>query len=342
MRSAIISVTKNGTAISEKIAFSLKNDHECIQYAFGKYANENTVSFAKLGSLVSDIFSKYDALVFICACGIAVRTIAPFVCSKLTDPAVIVIDEQGKFAVSLLSGHIGKANALTQKIADISGAIPVITTATDIGKKFSPDSFALANDLHICETDMAKEIAAAVLNNEKIGIYSDYPIENLPECFSENSEIGISISENFSNSPFKKTLHLVPKNIVMGIGCKRNTDADKLEDFILKNLEKYNIPIWRVRSINTIDLKKYEAAICEFAEKYDIPLKTFSADELTAVDGDFSSSEFVLKTAGTDNVCERSACADSGILFAPKYAENGMTFALSELSVQIDFENLST
>lgn len=265
MKSAIISVTKNGTAISEKIAFSLKNEHKCIRYAFGKYANENTVSFTKLGSLVSDIFSKYDALVFICACGIAVRTIAPLVSSKLTDPAVIVIDEQGKFAVSLLSGHIGKANALTKKIADILGAIPVITTATDIGKKFSPDSFALANDLHICETDMAKEIAAAVLNNEKIGIYSDHPIEDLPECFSEHSEIGISISENFSNNPFKKTLHLMPKNIVMGIGCKRDTNADKLEDFILKNLEKYNIPIWRVRSLNTIDLKKDEAAICGFS-----------------------------------------------------------------------------
>lgn len=334
MKIALISVTRNGTEISAKIAL---RQQQCTQYAFEKYSNENTVAFAKLGLLISDIFSKYDALVFICAVGTAVRVIAPHILSKFTDPAVIAIDEQGKFVVSLLSGHIGKANALAQKIADILQAVPVITTATDIGGKFSPDSFAVANNLHICEMETAKEIAAAVLNNEKIGIYSEYIIENLPECFSEYSNIGINISDDFHSNPFDKTLHLVPKNIVVGIGCKRNTDEKMLEDFILKNLEKYSIPIWRVCSVNTIDLKKDEKAVCKFTEKYGITMKVFSAEKLMAVNGDFSKSEFVLKTTGADNVCERSACAD-GMIFAPKYAENGMTIALAEMPVKIDFE----
>ncbi len=338
MKAAIISITKNGTAISYRIASSLKNEHQCIRYAFEKYSDKNTVSFGSLSDLVSDIFGRYDALIFICACGIAVRTISPFISSKLTDPAVIAVDEQGKFAVSLLSGHIGKANALTKKIAGILNAVPVITTATDIGEKFSPDSFAAANYLYICEMEMAKEIAAAVLNNEKIGICSNYAIENLPDIFVSQSNIGIKISEDYSGDPFGKTLHLVPKNIVIGTGCKRNTDAETFENFILKNLEKYNIPIWRVRSVNTINLKKNENAICSFSKKYGISLSFFSAEQLMAVQGNFSRSEFVLKTTGTDCVCERSACADGGRLLFPKYAENGMTIAAAELPVHIDFE----
>lgn len=338
MKTALISITKNGTAISEKIAFSLKKEHQCVQYAFEKYSNENTSAFTSLSRLVSDIFNEFDALVFVCACGIAVRTIAPHISSKLTDPAVIAIDEQGKFAVSLLSGHIGKANALTMKIADILRAVPVITTATDIGKRFSPDSFATANDLHICEMETAKDIAAAVLNNEKIGLHSEYPVENLPECFTENSDIGIEISENISCNPFKKTLHLVPKNIVVGIGCRRNTDVNALENFILENLAKNNIRLWQISSINTIDLKKNEDAILRFSEKYNIPLKFFPAEQLMAVPGDFSSSEFVMKTTGANNVCERSACAGGGRIFAPKCAGNGMTIAAARLPVHIDFE----
>ncbi len=338
MKTAIISITRSGRSVSEKIAFSLQAQHQCAQYAFEKYSGENTAAFSDLGCLVADIFGRYDALVFVCACGIAVRAIAPFISSKLTDPAVIAIDDQGKFAVSLLSGHIGKANALTLKIAGILKAVPVITTATDIGKKFSPDSFAVANKLHICEIEMAKEIAAAVLNDEKIGLKSDYAVENLPGLFAEQSDTGISISENFSDKPFKKTLHLVPENIVVGIGCKRNTDAEMLEGFILKNLEKNNIPIWRVCSVNTIDLKRDETAILMFAEKYDIPLQFFSAEQLMNVSGSFGRSDFVLKTTGADNVCERSACSDGAEIVAPKYAEKGMTIAIARLPVHIDFE----
>lgn len=338
MKTAIISITKNGTAISNRIASSFNDQHQCIRYSFEKYSDKNTISFGSLIGLVSDIFSRYDALIFICACGIAVRTIAPFISSKITDPAVIAVDEQGNFAVSLLSGHIGKANALTKMIARILNAVPVITTATDIGEKFSPDSFAAANDLHICEMEMAKEIAAAVLNNEKIGIYSDYAVENLPDIFVSHSNIGIKISEDYSGNPFGSTLHLVPKNIVIGTGCKRNIDAETFEKFTLKNLEKHSIPIWRVRSVNTINLKKNENAICRFSKKYGIPLRFFSAEQLMAVQGNFSRSEFVLKTTGTDCVCERSACAGGGRLISPKYAENGMTIAAAELPVHIDFE----
>ena len=312
MKIALISVTQNGVNISGRIIEYLESNHFCTQYTFQKYFIKNTVSFGSLRDLTANIFYKYDALVYICACGAVVRMIAPHLISKLTDPAVVVVDEQGKFVISLISGHIGKANALTRKIADFLNAIPVITTATDIGGKFSPDSFASANNLHICEIHTAKEIAAAVLNGKLIGIKSNYDMKNIPSCFGENPNLGICISDNISLNPFKRTLHLVPKNIAVGIGCKRNIEPDKLETFILQSLERNNIPLWKIGSINTIDIKKNEKAILEFSEKYHCSLKYFSADYLMNIDGNFEGSAFVLKTVGTDNVSERSACAGGG------------------------------
>jgi cobalt-precorrin 5A hydrolase len=265
--------------------------------------------------------------------------IAPHIISKTTDPAVISVDEQGKFAVSLLSGHIGGGNALAEKIAGIIGAVPVITTATDIGKKFSPDSFACANGLHILETDIAKDIAAAVVNGEKIGIFSDYPYVNLPhEFFGDSAENGISISCDTAKIPFKNTLHLVPKNIIIGVGCRKNTDSDLLSEFILNMLKVNDIPLYRVVGMHTIDIKKDETAILNFADRNNIPLKFYSAKELMQVEGEFSHSAFVAKITGADNICERSAAVGGNTLIVRKHAENGMTFAAAESEIILDFE----
>lgn len=142
MKIAVISVTENGNKISRRMAAGI--GIACDRFAFSKHCDGSAVPFDDMKQMTAKCFGEYDGIIFICACGIAVRMIAPHVVSKLSDPAVVVIDESGKFAISLLSGHIGKANALTEKVAEIIGAEPVITTATDVGGKFSPDSFAAA------------------------------------------------------------------------------------------------------------------------------------------------------------------------------------------------------
>lgn len=338
MKIAIISVTKNGTALSRRLSEGLDSRHECTRYTFHRYADADAVSFDSLGALTADIFYKTDALVFLCACGTAVRVIAPHIRSKFTDPAVVAADQQGKFAVSLLSGHVGRANALTRLVADILGAVPVITTATDSGGKFSPDTFAAANHLHICEPEIAKEIAAAVLNGDPIGIASDFEMKNVPDIFSDGARLGISISNNADSSPFERTLHLLPKNLVLGAGCKKGTDADTFRETILGLLAEHDIPTARVCALNTIDVKSGEAAILRFADEYALPLNFFTADELMRVNGSFDSSDFVMNTVGADNVCERSACADGGTLLIRKTNLGGITAAVSQLPVTIDFE----
>ena len=340
MKIAVISLTENGRKLSEKIANRKIENLFFTRYAFEKYSDENAVSFGSLKTLVTRIFYIYDSLIFISSCGIAVRMIAPCVKSKLTDPAVLVIDEQGKFVVSLLSGHMGGANALTYKIADVIGGVPVVTTATDISGKFSSDSFAKANGLHICEFDIAKEIAARIVNGEKIGFYSEYEYICKPDEFFDDNcdEIGICISSDSNKNPFKKTLHLVPKNIIIGVGCRKNIDEKIFSAFVLRKLEEFKIPAFRVSEIHSINLKKDEKAIAEFAKRFKIPLKFYTNEELMKVQGEFSSSEFVIKTTGADNVCERSSMTCGGRLIVPKQAENGMTFAASETDITIDFE----
>lgn len=336
MKSAVISLTENGLKISGRIAEGLGN---CERYAFEKHCGSNAVPFNSLSGLVGDIFGKYEGLIFVCACGAAVRVIAPYISSKQTDPAVIAVDEQGKFAVSLLSGHIGGANALTRKIADIIGAVPVVTTATDTGGKFSPDSFAAANKLHICEIDMAKAIAAEIVNGGKVGFYSEYEHTALPEELDTSvKSIGVCVSADEKLSPFERTLHLVPRNISLGIGCKRNISPEALSEFVKRVLNENNIPLYRLCCVCTIDVKKDEAAILKFAGDDHLPLKFYTAEQLMNVRGDFSPSEFVLGTVGADNVCERSAAVEGGRIIIPKRAENGMTLAAAENAVILDFE----
>ena len=152
MKTAVISLTEKGRQLSEKLG----GDRFC----FRKHCDADAVPFTELSALVSELFGRYDALIFICAVGIAVRAIAPHIVSKTTDPAVVAVDDCGKFAVSLLSGHIGGANALAVQTAAKLGAVPVITTATDSGEKFSPDVFAKANALVIDDMTAAREVAS--------------------------------------------------------------------------------------------------------------------------------------------------------------------------------------
>lgn len=335
MRIAVISITENGKRISDKISEKL----DCERYSFKKYPSENSVIFENLSEITGEIFRKYDGIIFICAVGIAVRCIAPHIKSKQCDPAVITVDENGKFAVSVLSGHIGGANRLTEIVSDITGAVAVVTTATDTGKKFSPDSFARANGLYICDMNTAKLIASEILKENKIGFYSEYPYKNIPDelIADSNFKYGICISDVKKNI-FENTLNLIPKKFVIGTGCKRNTDSDIFEDFILDMLEENNIDINLVYSISTIDIKRNETALIRFSRKYNIPLNFYSADELMSIEGEFSCSDFVLKTTGTDNVCERCAVMGGNSLILKKHSGNGVTFALAEREINIDFE----
>lgn len=341
MRFAIISVTEKGRLLSKKICDFLNKDHDAKRFCFEKHFDDFSESFSDIYEITEQVFSKNDALIFICSCGIAVRSTAPLIKSKVCDPAVIVIDDCGKFVIPVLSGHIGGANRISEIIAENIGAIPIITTATDVGGRFSPDSFAAANGLIITDINAAKSVASAVLNNEKIGIKSDYPYKNLPCEFDENfsCRAGICISADACKKPFEVTLNLVPKNIVLGIGCKKNTPFSTIKKQVEKAFDNAKIDVKRICAAATIDIKSEEAGLLEYCENTAISLHTYTADELMNVGGDFEESEFVLQKTGADNVCERSAVKCSGgRIIIKKFAENGVTVAAAEMPVIFDFE----
>lgn len=340
MRTAVISFTEKGRILSQKIADSLNEKNTAERFCFHTHTDENAQSFDDVYALSAKLFNAYDAIVFVCASGIAVRAIAPHIRSKASDPAVIAIDDCGKFVIPLLSGHIGRANRLAQLIAENIGAVPVITTATDVGGRFSPDSFAKANGLVITDLGASKKIASAVLDGEKIGLQSEYSCENIPPEISLDKacKIGIYIGIDDAKKPFETTLFLPPKNIVVGIGCKRGTSCEMIEAHVKACFEAAKISEERLCAAATIDIKSDEKGLLEFCRKRKIRLLTYSAEELMSVNGEFESSDFVLKKTGTDNVCERSVVRSGADPILPKIAENGVTAALGELPVSIDFE----
>lgn len=341
MNISVVSLTEKGRILSVELHDFLKDNHTVRRYCFRKHTDKSAVIFDSIYRLTDKIFTESDALIFVCACGIAVRAVSSNIVSKISDPAVIVVDDCGKFVIPVLSGHIGGANRLAEIIAGKINAVPVVTTATDTGKKFSPDSFAFANGLIISDMKNAKEIASAVLDGERIGLVSDYECRNIPDGISpeNNCRTGICISENSETKPFPVTLNLVPKNLIIGIGCKRGISCETIEKRVSESLVSAEISAERICGVATIDIKADEKGLNEYCRKNNFVLKCFTADELMSICGDFTASEFVRKTTGTDNVCERSAVVCSGgRLVMRKNAGDGVTVAVAEKPVIIDFE----
>ncbi len=291
--------------------------------------------------LYEQAFAESEALIFVSSCGIAVRSIAPYIKSKTTDPAAVAVDETGRFAVSLLSGHIGGANALAERIAKAIGATPVITTATDANGRFSVDSWAKAQGFAISDVGAAKAVSAAILEND-VPFVSDFEIKGaLPNGLCEGKEGDVGVYATYADesaAPFNTTLRLIPKCVVLGIGCRRGTPAESIKYAVEKTLAYNGIDIRAVKRVVSIDIKKDEAGLKEYCREKGLPLSFYSSEELNAVKGDFTPSGFVKKITGVDNVCERAAmmCADE--LIIRKTAENGVTVAAALEKTEVRFE----
>lgn len=295
---------------------------------------------------VGQCFQKSDALIFFTAAGIAVRSIAGFLVHKSEDPAVIAVDETGRFAVSLLSGHAGGANELTEQVAEVIGALPVITTATDREGKFAVDEFARKNQLIPENWKAAKEISVRVLEGLPVGFFSELKVEGeLPRELTpvrENMEWGIVISEKMRDkSPahrwFSHSLQLIPKNIIAGIGCRKGSTKEQIAAAMERCFFEQGIRMEALLMLTSIDLKKEEAGISSFCREQGLPFRVYSAGELKQVEGSFTESSFVARTTGVGNVCERSAVLAGGELICKKRAYDGVTVALAKREGSVRF-----
>ncbi|PXV95814.1 cobalt-precorrin 5A acetaldehyde-lyase [Lachnotalea glycerini] len=350
MNLAIISFTKAGSILNAKIAKLLNKEHHSITYYKGRCEESLTLQEVEvpLKDWCKEVFHTMDGIIFIGACAIAVRTIAPFVQDKMNDPLVLVLDEKASFVISLLSGHLGGGNELTQALSEQIGAIPVITTATDVNHKFAVDELARKEKLTISDRKLAKEVSATILDGERIGFVSrlliqgELPmeLEHINEEDDIKHELGICITCDEYDTPFINTLILMPRVITIGVGCRKNTDTEQFESFILRILKENHISIRAVKNIASIDLKENEPCIRAFANKYEVDFLIFSAKQLEQAEGEFEESEFVKLTTGVGNVCERSAmlaCRQPTLLLRKKAFE-GMTIALTKEKRGIRFE----
>lgn len=366
----IISFTRAGSALNQKLCKELSNSEICCEgYTMERYSEMFQLIALKvsLSEWTKNSFEECDSILYIGACGIAVRAIAPYIKDKFSDPAVISMDERGGYIIPLLSGHVGGANELAIKIAHITGGVPVISTATDVNGVFAVDVFAKKNELKLTNKELAKLISADILDGKHVTFETELPVDGyFPVGIDEfrgteftkrkkTSDINFTKTENkeelksaykilvTSKSLMEEevfTLQLIPQIICLGIGCRKNTRKEALELFVEEELEKHNISKEAIAYIASIDLKKEEEAICFLAAKYKSKFVTYSSDELKQVKGEFKESEFVLKTTGVGNVCERAALlvSNNGTMIQKKIARDGMTLAIAKINRRIFFE----
>lgn len=352
---SIISFTEKGAHLSLKLLDMLSEEGEnawlytkCSKYRDGsinkrlRYVYSNTDEWAKVQ------MSAKNELLFIGACGIAVRAIAPWVVNKLYDSPVLVMDELGTYVIPILSGHVGGANEIAVKIAEMTGSIPVITTATDLNKSFAVDIFAKKNYLYIENKNGIAKVSSKVLRGEKINIAIESHGYGHDSRFANQIKIvdfppkqPVDVIITTGNCGYNADLVLRPREYVLGMGCKRDKEPEKIAGYIDQTLTALGISKNQVYAICSIDKKRDEAGFLQWSSLERIPFITYSAEELEDVEGDFEVSQFVKSQVGVDNVCERAAlkgCGEGGELVYRKHASDGMTIAVAKRDWRVSFD----
>lgn len=352
MSLSIISFTEKGMRLSEKLSEVLGRKDITV-FTKCSLAKETgaaaSVRFVEMSirEWAGEQMKERNALLFIGACGIAVRAIAPCLTDKLHDSPVLVMDERGVYIIPILSGHIGGANEIAEELALKTGAIPVITTATDLSGKFAVDLFAKKNGLHIVNKDGIAKVSSKVLAGRGITISIE------PGHFHETGNVSeeihmvsyppkrfVDVIVTAQEKEFEASLCLKPREYIIGMGCKRGKEAEKIEAFILKSIDEAGISMEQIAALASIDRKKDEEGLIAFCRKANISFRTFTAEQLQEQEGEFRVSAFVKEQVGVDNVCERAAlkaCGGAGTLIYEKHAEDGMTIAIAKREWSVVF-----
>lgn len=257
---------------------------KCSRLSDENIKNSTDENFRNTGYISQNIsdwtavqMSEKKALIFIGACGIAVRAVASSVNNKLKDSPVIVIDELGQFVIPILSGHVGGANELAVLLAALMNATSVITTATDINNKFAVDVFAKKCRLAIVNKDGIAKVSSKVLAGEVVTMSVNW--EHIPakhrsliKAFLDEADMSadaiktveyppvygadIVVSCEKAKDPKNGSIYLKPTQFVLGIGCRRNTAFENIDRAIRQSLLKLQIDISDIDMIASIDVKK--------------------------------------------------------------------------------------
>ena len=338
MRTAIYCVSKTGYKTCLKVKENVYNNLHI--YVSGRVANllnlenENNEDLIVINErvpiLLEKTFNKYDLHIFVAATGAVVRIIEGKFKSKDTDPAVITIDDHANFVISLLSGHLGGANEECKKIASGIGAIPVITTASDVGGKIAVDTLSQKIKAKLNDLDGAKRVTSLIVNGENVSLH-------LPKNIVNNYEnsAGAIIVSNRKNIEISK---IIPQNIFIGIGCKRGVSKEHIIEKLKYAMDKQNLELSAIKMAASAWVKSDETGLLEAMKELDIPIKFFEKEEILKLEDLIEEkSEYVKKTIGVYGVsepCAFLASSGKGAFLAKKIKLDGMTLSIFEEKIE--------
>lgn len=354
---AIVAITKRGTETALRIQHALTAlDLHSKVFAPAKYSQPSVVPLEqKLGDFIKENYCKFDAIIAIMAAGIVVRAVAPLLESKLTDPAVVVVDVCGHFAISLLSGHYGGANELTKLIAEGICATPVITTASDAMGQQSVDEVARSLHLSIENPDSLAAVNSAIVNGQRLVLVVMGDVKmtvtrivgfdiKKADTMNEAKKVlnaydagAIITRRQGSEEKFTKPLtFLKPKTVVVGLGARKIIAEEAIVEAVKAALAKIGLPLERVDHLATVSIKRDSASMIEAAEKLGHKLEFLDVAALrTFKHRDLSpDSEIVKRNIGVGGVSEQAALIAAGgekaRLILKKMKLNGVTVAIAE------------
>lgn len=329
MKLAFWTVTRGAGNIAKECAEKLKKnfaDYNIDVYTLKKFDVDNTLQIEDFTEKLTENFNSYDGHIFIMASGIVIRKISTLLKSKDVDPAVLLIDEGKHFVISLLSGHLGGANELTENISTNLNLVPVITTSSDITGKIAVDSIAQKLNAELSDLKSAKDVTSLIVDGKKVNLLLP---KNVKISDNGNSN-GLILVSNRKNVEITK---IVPKNLILGIGCRKNTSASDIIKAIENLLDKHNLEIKAIKHIATVDVKKDEQGLIEAAKFLGLELKVISREEIKKVEHLFEGSDFVLENIGVKAVSEPVALlssAQNGEFIVMKSKHNGITISIYE------------
>jgi len=294
-----------------------------------------------VAQVLAEHWRELDGFVCIMATGIVVRAIAPLLQGKESDPCVVVMDEKGHHAVSLLSGHLGGGNDLARQVAALSGGEAVITTASDTLGLAALDLWARGQDL-VCESkeDLTKA-SARLVNSGSLRIYAEMAIGSLPKglMMVEGPELAeIVVSPRIAD--YGTALVFRPRNLVVGVGCNRGTPVAELRQACEELFVEQNLSQMSIRNLASIDFKQDEVGLLAFAEEQGWRLEFFSKEELNRVEN-IAVSEAALRAVGAVGVAEPAALlsAQSNDLLVGKRKWHNVTMAVARANCTLSAQD---
>jgi cobalt-precorrin 5A hydrolase len=323
MKVALLALTDHAKLLAEKLA--------------GQLAEATLLAVPKgsgIGAVFAQNWEQYDGFVCIMATGIVVRSIAPLLRDKHHDPCVVVLDQEGRYAISLLSGHLGGGNELAAGIADLTGGAPVITTASDNRRLVAFDLWLRAQQLYVAEPNQVTALSALLVNRGELRLFSELPVASLPPglCRVDDTESADCSVSLYRTTNVQSPVLLYPRNLVVGVGCNRHTPAEEFESALRELFTELRLAPGSIRNLASIDVKAVETGLLEFARNNSWPIDFFTREQLNRQTG-VTTSPAAMQAVGAIGVAEPAALlsAQNSSLLCRKRKWKNVTMAIAQV-----------